>query len=450
MKTTTILIIDDDPAFQATIGQMISALRFGSAAAFTCQEGARSALSESCDLILLDLNLPDGDGLSLLRKLRENKLSTPVVMVSGQGTIPEAVNALKLGAEDFLVKPVDIRILESVIRRTLDSAEIRRENTQLRELAQAEKPLFLGENPVVKRLLADAERIASSDLPVLLLGETGTGKQVLARFIHSFSPRAQEPFVNVNCAAITVSLFESELFGHEKGAFTGAYVRKAGKFELAGRGTLFLDEIGELPNACQAKLLTAVEDRVFERVGGTTTLPFKGRIITATNRDLDREVATGNFRKDLFFRLNGMSLRLPPLREHLDDLPIYIEHTLARCSRKYGPHFEMPTADSIAELSQYAWPGNIRELMNQVERAALFTRQRHISRQAWLGMIAPMVEPQASDSDINLQVAVDKFKREHILKIVSTCGGNQTEAAKVLGVGRSYLNRLLSSYRDHQ
>jgi DNA-binding NtrC family response regulator len=367
-------------------------------------------------------------------------------MVSGQGTIPDAVEAMKNGALDFLVKPVDINILDSVIRRTLDHKALQQENIRLKQLTKAESVEYIGQSRVVKRLLEDALKVSATDHPILLEGETGTGKQVLATFIHSNSPRAGEPFVHINCAAITTSLFESELFGHEKGAFTGAFARKPGKMELVGKGTLFLDEIAELPIACQAKLLTAVEERNFERVGGTKNIRFEGRIIAATNRNLEQEMSKSNFRTDLYYRLNTFILKIPPLRMHTEDIALYIEHTLKRLSRQYLRTYAPPDENILQILAQYPWPGNIRELIHHIERIALFANSTIIPRELWLNLPTVASEiPQQDSSD--LKQALDTFKFQFVEKVLSGCGGNQTIAAKKLGIERTYLNRLLSRKR---
>ncbi len=286
MKKPKILLIDDDPLFLKTTQQQLAELGYDTNTAPDGISGNREIFADNYALILLDLRLPDTDGLTLLKTWQDKMIPSPVIMISGEGTIPEAVKAMKHGALDFLVKPVDIDLLEVVVKRTLSSQKLVIENLRLKQLVRPDKADFLGDSDVVKELLDIADKVADSDHPILLEGETGTGKQVLAHYILQHSNRINEPFVQVNCAAITPTLFESELFGHEKGAFTSAHVRKTGKLELVGKGTLFLDEIGELPPECQAKLLTAVENRTFERVGGTSVLYFEGRIIAATNLDL--------------------------------------------------------------------------------------------------------------------------------------------------------------------
>jgi DNA-binding NtrC family response regulator len=443
MSSKSILVIDDDTLFLRTLQQQIESLGFGVFTADDGKEAQRLVEAEDYGLILLDLRFGELRGLDLLRKWKEINPALPVVMVSGQGTIPEAVEALKAGALDFLVKPVDINILELVIRRTLDSQTIYQENVRLKQLTKTDQGEYLGRSIKVQKLLSDAEKIAVTDHPVLLEGETGTGKQVLAKFICAQSPRSNEPFIRLNCAAISETLFESELFGHEKGAFTGAVSRKPGKLELVGHGTLFLDEIGELPISCQAKLLTAVEDRIFERVGGTKTLSFEGRIIAATNRNLEKEVTKGNFREDLFYRLNTFRLILPPLRDHSEDIPLYIEHTLKRCSRQYNRRFDSPDEDTCEKLLRYSWPGNIRELIHHIERIALFSSENKIPTSLWLSFPQATLETEGELSS-DLKDAIRAFKNQHVNKVLTSCGGNQTLAAKKLGIERTYLNRLLS------
>lgn len=446
---TEILVVDDDPRIIATLSRQLSEFGYVPESAPDGATARRLVTEREFSLVLLDLALPDTDGLSLLQTWAEQELTAPVVMISGKATIPDAVKALQRGAVDFLVKPIDMQVLESVIRRTLASHQLQLENSRLRRLAVTERAEFLGQAESVKALLRDAEKTADGDHPVMLEGETGTGKQVLARLIHNRSPRRDQPFVSVNCAAITETLFESELFGHEKGAFTGASSRKPGKLELVGSGTLFLDEIGELPLLCQAKLLTAVEDRRFERVGGLRSLAFSGRIIAATNRDLDAELRAGRFRKDLYYRLSTFHLKLPPLRSRPEDVPIYVDYALEQCRRKYKRDLRAPDESIGKRLAQYSWPGNVRELLHHVERIALLTEKPDISASLWLSFPTNKAMHDAADSD-DLREAMDDFKRQHISRVVAACAGNQTEAAKRLGIERTHLNRLLAQYEGRR
>lgn len=449
-----ILLVDDDILIAQTVAQQLIAMGHRVDVGHTGASGQQLWQSKEYGLVLLDLALPDVPGLDLLQRWfspdsnRHGSLP-PVVIISGTGTVPQAVQAMKLGASDFLVKPVDMNLLEAVVQRAIRQSAVQRDNDRLRQLACSDTPEFLGISTAVQTLLNEAGKVSRSDVPVMMEGETGTGKQVLARWIHAHSERAHESFVAVNCAAITETLFESELFGHEKGAFTGAISRKPGKLELTGKGTLFLDEIGELPSACQAKLLTAVEDRVFERVGGVQQLRFEGRILAATNRDLDQEVASSRFRRDLFFRLSAFRLRLPPLRERPEDIPLHIDHTLARLHRQLGKPIEGPDSETLSRLQQYPWPGNVRELIHHIERLAILSDGLRVPRHLWLSF----PQTSAGSPDIvedDLRTALDSYKRKHIQRIVANCGGNQTEAARRLGIERTHLNRLLAEFEGRR
>jgi len=446
LENQLVLVVDDDPLVVQTESDILESFGAKVFSAGSIKDGLHLAQNKSPDIVFLDLKLPDGDGITLLRKLLAADLNMPVIMVSGQGSIPDAVSAIQLGAIDFLVKPVSISQLETAYRRACQIAHLKDENRRLRILSKETQTEFLGNSESIRNLLATADRIAPSDLPILLEGETGTGKQVLARHILERSDRENEPFVSMNCAAVVPTLFESELFGHEKGAFTGAVQRRSGKLELVGKGTLFLDEIGELPLQVQAKLLTAVEDRVFERVGGERQLKFLGRIIAATNRDLEKEVEEGRFRRDLFYRLKGLRLRIPPLRERVDDLPAYIKNAIKLCRQRHGRDYAMPDETIIEELKKYSWPGNVRELLFHTERAALLSDSLTIPRYQWLSGLTATTTSSKSDAAnmVDLHQAVETFKQQHILRILKECRDNQTVAAERLGIGRSHLNRILN------
>jgi len=443
MESVKALLVDDDAHYLQTSAQLLGALGVVSTKASSCREGLRVALADEPDIIFLDLRLPDGDGVSLMRQLQEAGQNAPIVLISGSATIPDAVAALKQGAVDFLVKPVGLRELEAALRRALEMGRLRSENLRLRELIRENSTDFIGEDSTIKELLQIADKVAASDLPILIEGETGVGKQVLARHIVAQSDRSREPLVAVNCAAIVSTLFESELFGHEKGAFTGAAGRKIGKLELAGRGTLFLDEIGELPLPVQAKMLTALEDRVFERVGGGRSIRFEGRIIAATNRDLNKDLAAGLFRRDLFYRLSGLRLHIPALREHPEDIPLFIQRGLENAHQRYNRKVAPPHGEVLAKLQQHSWPGNVRELMHHVERVVLLSSGEVASKSLWLAGIDESARSISHDDD-DLRIAVDNFKARHIDRILNECGGNQTAAAVRLGVGRSYLNQIVN------
>ena len=304
----------------------------------------------------------------------------------------------------------------------------------------------LGQSEVFLEFQERLSKVAPINRSVLFIGERGTGKELAATRLHFLSDRWQGSFITLNCSALSPSLIESELFGHEKGAFTGAYSHKPGKLELVGKGTLFLDEIGELTLACQAKLLTSIEYRTFERVGGTKQLYFEGRIIAATNRNLEMAVSRGEFREDLFYRLNIFRLKLPPLREHPEDIPLYIEHTLEICKKEYGNYYEMPNKQTLMQLACYPWPGNVRELIHHIKRITLFAGSSKIPQELWLSLPTKH-QAEIPGSIIDLKNAVNNFKRQYVMKVLSECGGNQTLAANKLGVERTYLNRILNVYR---
>jgi DNA-binding NtrC family response regulator len=446
---TRVLLVEDDPLARQTETAILESFKAIVIAAETVVDGLMLAQESSPDVIFLDLQLPDGNGIDLLQQIQNSGVTSPIVMISGKAGIKDAVAAIQMGAIDFLVKPATIPDMEAALRRALDIHRLRSENQRLKTLAREPQSSFLGVSKAVRDLLLTAERIARSDMPMLIEGETGSGKQVLARHIVEHSGRENEPFVAINCAAVVPTLFESELFGHEKGSFTGANARRAGKLELVGKGTLFLDEVGELPVPVQAKLLTALEDRVFERVGGSRPLQFMGRIIAATNRDLDREIVNGNFRRDLYFRLRGLYMRIPPLRERPEDIPVYVARALEESSRRHGRHYLPPSPKVLSDLVTYPWPGNVRELQFHVERAALLSDGAEISRALWMsGLGAALQAETSSTGEVDdLQTAVESFKRRHIQRILDLCKGNQTTAAERLGVGRSYLNRLIHEWQ---
>ena len=441
-----VLLVEDDPLIRQTETDFLESFGAKVISTDTIKEGLRLAQHQSPDMAFLDLRLPDGDGLTLLREMQAAEITIPVVMISGLATIQDAVTAIQLGAIDFLVKPASIAQLESAYRRACQIASLKDENRRLRLLTKEPQSEFLGNSQAIRNLIATADRIAPSDLPILLEGATGTGKQVLAHHILDRSGRDGEPFVAMNCAAVVPTLFESEIFGHERGSFTGAQQRRTGKLELVGKGTLFLDEVGELPLQVQAKLLTAVEDRIYERVGGDRPLKFSGRIIAATNRDLEKEVEEGRFRRDLYYRLKGLRLKIPPLCERPEDIPIYIERAIIACRRRHGRDYAQPDESIIEELKKYPWPGNVRELQFHTERAALLSDSLVISRYQWLtglSVNSPSSNVEAGKTD-DLHQATEQFKQQHILRVLRECVDNQTAAAERLGIGRSHLNRILN------
>jgi DNA-binding NtrC family response regulator len=410
-------------------------------------------------LVLSDLKLPGNSGLDVLREARRVEPTLPVILVTAYGSVEEAVTAMKEGAFDFIQKPVDLDHLKLLLERAAQQQELLRENLLLREeyAARYGFPRIVGEHPAMKEASQMTQRVAATDSTVLVLGESGTGKELFARAIHHLSPRAEHPFVALNCAAIPEGLVENELFGHERGAYTGAGARKIGKLELAHRGTLFLDEIGELPLAIQSKLLRVLEEKKFERVGGTQEIEVSVRILTATNKDLRTAVAEKTFREDLFFRISAVPITIPPLRERGDDVLLLAEHFLERFRREFRKPALKFSAATRARLLTYSWPGNVRELQNAIERAAILTSGPTIDES---GLQLPSARPAPEELPGGMleeqflwegpleevsQRAVAHVERFKIQNALQESKWNKTRAAEKLGVSyKTLLNKIRS------
>ena len=399
-------------------------------------------------LVLTDLKLPGNSGIDVLREGRRVDPTLAVILMTAYGSVEEAVTAMKEGAFDFIQKPVDLDHLKLLLERAAKQQELLRENLLLREeyAARYGFPRIVGEHPSMKEASQMTQRVAASDSSVLLLGESGTGKELFARAIHHLSPRATHPFVALNCAAIPEGLVENELFGHERGAYTGAGARKIGKMELAHRGTLFLDEIAELPLAVQTKLLRVLEEKKFERVGGTLEIEVSVRVITATNKDLHAAVADKTFREDLYFRISAVPIMIPPLRDRGDDVLLLAEHFLERFKREFRKPLLELTPDARARLATYSWPGNVRELQNAIERAAILANDVKIDVDA---LRLPVAEPSTGDLPTGMleeqfvwegpleevaQRAVAHVERLKIQAALRESKWNKTRAAEKLGV----------------
>jgi len=415
-----ILVVDDDAHIRQALVDRFVARKFDVSSAASGKDALSKITREHPDVVLLDLQLPEGDGFWVLKQLKDEGIEATVVVITAYGTVDRAVQAMKEGAYDFIQKPFEPALVEETVRRALERTSLRR---TLR--AQMAEPSIIGLAGAVEL----AKKAAKTEATVLLLGESGTGKEVIARYI-----QRSGPFVAVNAAALAETLLESELFGHEKGAFTGATARRAGKFELAHGGTLFLDEIGDISPALQAKLLRVLQERAFERVGGTETLTVDVRIIAATNRDLKKAVSEGKFREDLYYRLNVISIPLTPLRERRTDIRPLAEHFL----RELKPSARL-TPEALAALERYDWPGNARELRNAVERAAA------LSEGAEIGPVdlPPEVLLSGELPTDSFHGQVEEFRRRLIRETLAHCGGNQTRAAEALKLQRTYLARLI-------
>jgi two-component system nitrogen regulation response regulator NtrX len=437
-RTRHIVIVDDEP----NIGRSLRLILEGEGYRVTVCESAAAFQAERqrsrADLYLLDVRLPDGNGIDLLRSLRQDD-ATPAVMISGHGTIRDAVDATRSGAFDFLEKPLARDRVLLVARNALERADLQRENQRFRELV-GDGPSMIGSSPAFQHAVEQATQVARSDVSVLLSGESGTGKELLAAHVHRESPFASAPFVKVNCAAIPTELIESELFGHEKGAFTGAAALRRGKFELADGGTIFLDEVGDLHEASQAKLLRILQDGELQRVGGEQPVHISVRVISATNRRLDELVAAGTFREDLYYRLSVVPIRLPALRERREDIGDLVAYFLSEfCVRNnFRPREIDP--DVVPVLERYGWPGNVRELRNVVERMAILTRG---DRLTVASIPVEIRQPQPPRPAAGLQGVRDTAERERIRQALDQTDWNVSGAARLLGTERTSLHKRL-------
>lgn len=434
-----ILIVDDE---ENTLASLSRAFRLAGHQAVVCDNAARAlelAKARPFDLILSDVVMPRRDGIQLLQDLKSNDVAAPVVMMSGQAHIEMAVKATQLGALDFLEKPISSEKLLLTVENALKLKRLEAENFELRQRVGKHELVCVGET--MRRVMAQIVRVAASQTRVCIYGETGTGKELVARTLHQNSPRADGPFVTLNCAAIPAELIESELFGHEKGSFTGAGQRYSGKFEQAHRGTLFLDEIGDMPLAMQAKLLRVLEEGEVERIGGSKPIPVDVRVLVATHRDLDALVRAGSFRQDLYHRVHVFPLQLPPLRDRSEDIPPLVEHFAQQVCAQNGWRPVAFTADAVARLQSYAWPGNIRELRNMVERLLLLAGDS-VNREI-VDMALPASHEAGGvrtyDATGPLADRVGDFERKTILAELERNNRHITNTAKALGLERSYL-----------
>ena len=430
-----ILIVEDERAQREALAGYLRKAGYDVVTAATGKEAFEG--KSTPDVVLLDLRLPDMEGLDLLKKLREMNPDTEIIVITAYGTVRTAVEAMRLGAFDYLTKPVDLDELLLIIGRALEKHERDLEVSFLKEEVEKFRPQtgLIGESPAIKEVLSMIYRVAPSNATVLITGESGTGKELVARILHAASPRKDRRFVAVSCAAIPESLLESELFGYERGAFTGATKPKPGKFELAHGGTLFLDEIGDLPISLQVKLLRVLQEKEVERLGSTVPRKVDVRIIAATNQDLRKKVEGGSFREDLYYRINTINIHIPPLRERKEDILPLAEFFLRKFSREMGKDIKGFDREARKALLSYQWPGNVRELINVVERAVVLTRKNIIT--ADLLMLEQLKSPFPT---------LEELEREHIKKALKISGGNLTRASELLGIHRNTLREKLKKY----
>jgi two-component system, NtrC family, nitrogen regulation response regulator NtrX len=434
-----IVIVDDE----ANIGRSLRLILEGEGHRVSVFDSAASFQTTRnqpiADVYLLDVRLPDGNGIDLLRSIRHRDERAVAVMISGHGTVADAVKATKSGAFDFLEKPLGRDRVLLVVKNAIEWSDLQRENARFREMV-GDAPKMIGSSPALQQAIRQATQVARSDVAVLLAGESGTGKELLAAHIHRESPFAGGPFIKVNCAAIPTDLIESELFGHEKGAFTGAASLRRGKFELADGGTIFLDEVGDLHEASQAKLLRVLQDGEVQRVGGEQTIKVHARVISATNRRLDDLVSSGRFREDLYYRLSGVPIRVPALRERLQDVDELVPYFLAEFCARNNFRPRPIDADALALLHEYSWPGNVRELRNVVERMAILTTGERITADA-IPLEVKSAEPTRGAA--GLQEVRDTAERDRIRQVLDQTGWNVAAAARLLETERTALHKRI-------
>ena len=450
-----ILIVDDDPDIVMMLEDRLQASGYDTVVASEGQQALDQTAHESPQLILLDLTLPRLSGLDVLKRLSQMKSSEhlPVIVMTAHGSIEAAVDAMKEGAYDFLTKPLDHEHLLIVIRKALERDSLRRQVAYLRSEVDGRYASIVGNSASVRSVVEAAQRAAKSDASVLLLGESGTGKELFARSIHQWSHRSAMPLIVINCVALTETLLENELFGHERGAFTGADRQQKGKLEMADGGTVFLDEIGDMSLPLQAKLLRVLQDREFQRVGGTKTVSVNIRIIAATNKDLRQAVKAGQFREDLYFRLNVVTLTLPPLRERQCDVPALAQFFLDRHTRDAKRPGMALSQAALDTLARYPWPGNIRELDNVIARAVVLSPKDTIEPDMLALMADDASLRQPADAslpylDLSYHESMEQHSRYIITRAMERAEGNQTKAAESLKLQRTYLARLLKQLKD--
>ncbi len=444
----TIFVIDDEKDIRDSLEGVFTDEGYRVSTAENAEEALKVLSDISPDVILLDIWMPGMDGIVLLKEIKAEYDDIPVIMISGHATIDTAVKTTKLGAYDFIEKPLSLENVVLTVSHALEQRRLVEENTALKESVQRDFTI-IGETSVMKSLKEDIELVAPSESWVLITGNNGTGKEFVARNIHLRSSRSERAFVEVNCAAIPEELIESELFGHEKGAFTGALTRKKGKFDIADKGTIFLDEIGDMSLKTQAKILRLLQEQSFERVGGTELIKVDVRVVAATNKDLHEEIKAGNFREDLYYRLNVIPFHVPPLRERRDDISLFVEHYLDEFSRRSVKKVPSISKDALKYLVAYDWPGNVRELKNLIERLIIMTTGVEIGPEdipPYIRKSDPSARGRRDYDTLTLKEARVAFEKEFILVKLEEFGGNIAKTAEAIGVERSNLYRKIKDY----
>mgnify|MGYP006266261981 CR=1 FL=1 len=447
---STVLVVDDEEGIREVLTGILEDEGYEIRVAADGIEGLAIMENEPVDLVLLDVWLPHMGGVDVLKKIKEDSPDVPVIIISGHGSIDIAVKAVKLGAFDFLEKPLSLERVTTAVKNALELEKLRRENRALRSSIEQRDELT-GESDAIERIRAIIEQAGRTNSRILITGENGTGKELVARAVHRRSERADGPFVEVNCAAIPDTLIESELFGHEKGAFTHALSRRRGKLEMADSGTLFLDEVADMSLSAQAKVLRAIQEMRFERVGGEEGINVDVRVIAATNRDIQEEIAAGTFREDLFFRLNVIPIRVPPLRERPDDIPLLVDHFLRELDPGEGAGLKHISDEGMELLRAYEWPGNVRELKNFIERITIMSDDDVIGPETireHLGEATPTSGSSELDeyTNMGLNEARDSFERKYIVLKLEEHGYNISRTAQALGIYPSNLHGKIKKF----
>lgn len=453
LKTSKILIVDDDPGHLTTLKTITKSWGYTVETANDGVVAVDLVKSGPVDLILMDVRMTNMSGIEALGQIKDYNPSIPVIIMTAYSSVESAVEALKSGAYDYLIKPLDFEVLKLTIERASEHAGLKAENRALKEHLRSDYDIanIIGRSQPMKKLMDMMSMVAPSEATVLITGESGTGKELIARSLHFNSPRKEKPLVVVNCASITETLLESELFGHEKGAFTGADKRREGRFMQANHGTIFLDEIGETSPTMQAKLLRVLQEKEVQRVGSEETIKVDVRIVAATNRNLEADVANGRFREDLFYRLNVMNLNVPPLKERQEDIPLFAQHFLKKFADKNRKTVKGFVPLAVDMLLNYDWPGNVRELENAIERAVILLTGEHITEKQ-LPLNITKKYPDLSTSPIAAAPVMDgtrsmeEIEKEAILATLKASGGNKSETARRLGITRKTLHNKLKNY----
>ena len=450
-----ILLVDDEPQVLSAIGTLLSTQGHEIVEAGNGEEGLQALAENSCDLVVTDVIMPRMDGLAMIRSLRKTNPDTPVIVLTAHGSIDMAVTAMKLGATDYLTKPFDTQELLLRVSRALRERDLSSEVRSLRKKVatrQRKSDIIIGTSAGIREVVQKVGMVAKSDVSVIIYGESGTGKEIAARTIHRFSHRENRPFVAVNCAALPETLLENELFGHVKGAYTGAHTSQKGLFEEADGGTLFLDEIGEIPPAFQVKLLQVLQSYEFKRVGGTKTIKVDVRVVFATNRDLARSMREGTFREDLFYRINVVPIVVPPLRERKEDIPLLVNHFLQTFAEELGKSVDGYSPEAMRKLMSYDWPGNVRELQNKIKQSIVTATGPLVGPDdIWLEATettTSSVNIERSFADLKRET-IDHFERSYLEALLPSCGGNVSEAARRSGMHRKNLYLLLKKHGLH-